>query len=762
MGRLVSAIFIGAFLLAVPASAQEPPPGQTRGLIVERRPADVLEKEAGIGERYALLIGISRYANPAINLSFAAADAEALQKLLLDPEVGGYKPENVRTLLNEQATRKNVMSSLGSWLAGRVTEKDSVVIFYSGHGALGVNTDAYWVTYDADVEDLYASALGNKEISGLIAALPASRKLTLIDSCFSEATAKSFRAVVPGDVFRDFQGRGSVTITASTGQEKSVELNGHGAFTFHLLDALQGKADANANGVVELDEVWNYLSDRVQKTAADGGNRQRPVLLAERLEHGFPLTVNPARAGGATLVELKKLYASGTITVDEIGEAERVFMQREGSPELRKLFRDLAGGVLTPEYFRQLRQLTALQPAAPAAPAAARKLDADVDARRPADAASPDAVKAGETAAYILAESQASEQGWESFIKLYPSSQLAVVAQGRLEAMRKTNREKETALYAAAVKSNRPDDWDRLLKEFPGGRFVEEAVKKKAEADARAEEETTLTAARTRDTLEAWQAYLEKYPNGLSVAEAKKRADQLTWLAAADVVALPAGSFMMGSQKGEGDAKPEHRVEVDAFRIGRSEVSNRLYLKFLEETKRPRPKDPDFAKNYMTTQPDLPVVNVRYGDAAAFCQWFSAKTGLAVRLPTEAEWEYAALGGHDGYLYPWGAAEPKTRARFDGNQPSGVKTVGRDAFPANDFGVRNLAGNVAEWVADFYDEDAYKGGTKKNPTGPRTGSERVIRGGSYDTGDAELRVFDRRKINPEDAKPWLGFRVVVK
>ena len=655
-GKFGVSLFVGFCLLAAPALAQQ------KGLTVEERPADVLEKAAGVGERYAVLIGISQYGNPAINLNFAAADAEALSKLLLDPEVGAYKPDNVRLLVNEQATRKNVMSALGSWLAGRVKPEDSVLVFYSGHGALGTKNDAYWVTYDADVEDLYASALNNKDISKLIAELPAKRKLTLIDSCFSEATAKSFKALVPGDVFSSFHGEGVVTMTASTGQEKSVELNGHGAFTFHLLDALQGKADTNGNGVVEVDELWNYLSDRVQKTAAEAGNRQTPVLLADRLEHGVPLTINPARAAGATLNELKKMYSDGVITVEEIGDAERLLTQRDGDPDARKLFRDLAAGVLTPDYFRQMRQLQAARPAAPPAPVAGTTRNT-VDATAAAAAAAAAEASRAEPAAYILAESQNTEQGWETFLKQFPMSQLAILAQNRLDGLRKALRERETSLYSKAITSDAAEDWERLLAEFPAGRFVEEAVKRKADAARRREEDQTLTAARTTDTLGSWRTYLEKYPNGSGAANAGKRIDQLTWIETADLVAVPAGSFMMGNAAaGNGDAKAEHRVEVDAFRIGRGEVTNGLYLKFVEETKRPRPVDPDFAKNYMATNPDLPVVNVTYADAVAFCKWLGNKTGATVSLPTEAEWEYAALGGHDGNKYPWGAADPKTRA----------------------------------------------------------------------------------------------------
>ena len=792
MNRVAILGLLGAFVLAIPVAGQ-----QQKSLSVVAQPSDVLEKAAGVGERYAVLIGITKYQNASINLAFAAADAESMNKLLLDPEIGGYKPENVRLLVNEQATRKNIMSALGAWLAGRVKPEDSVIIFYSGHGALGANTDAYWVTYDADIDDLYSSALGNKEISGLIANLKAKRKLTLIDSCFSEATAKTYKALVPSDVFREFDGRGAVTMTASTGQEKSVELNGHGAFTYHLLDALSGKADVNANGVVELDEVWNYLSDRVQKTAAEGGNRQRPVLLADRLEHGFPLTINPARAGGATLAELKKLYTAGTITVDEVGEAERLFEQREGTPELRQLYRDLAAGVLTPEYFRKMRQMQGLAPApGTTVNAGSRQIESDpavayaqaetqnseagwdafvktyptspqaalaqgkLDALRKATRERAEALEA--TAAYVLADSQNSEASWGGFIKQYPASALANVAQSRLDALRLANRERETALYSKAVGSDAVGDWDRLLVEFPAGRFVEEAVKKKALSERRVEEEGMLKAVRTRDTTEAWNEYLVKYPNGVGVTEARERIDQLGYLEMADLVSIPAGTFMMGSSQGDGDAKPEHRVEVDAFRMGRGEVTNRLLLKFLDETKRPRPAEPNFAKNYMSSNPDLPAVNVKYTDAIAFCEWLSQKTGAKVRLPTEAEWEYAARGGRDGNPYPWGTGDPKVRARFKDNANSGMKVVAIDAFPANDFGLRNIVGNVAEWVADYYDENVYRGGNQRNPAGPSTGKERVIRGGSFDGGDDMLRVFVRDKAEPIHAESWLGFRIVVK
>ncbi len=756
--------------------------GQEKGFSVEAKPAELLEQQAGIAERYALLIGISEYANTTIDLNFAANDARALNDLLLDPEIGAYKPENIRLLLNEEATRRNIMSSLNSWLGNRVQEEDSVLIFYSGHGALGNGNEAYWVTHDADVEDLYASALSNTDISGLIAKLPAKRKLTLIDSCYSEATAKKYRALVPSDIFEEFTGEGVVTITASTGQEKSVEVGGHGAFTYHLLEALEGKGDVNGNGVVELDEMWNYLNTKVQNTAADAGNRQTPVLLADRMEHGFPLTINPARAAGATLNQLKEMYSAGTITVDEIGEAEQLLTTRGADPELRKLYQDMASGVLTPDYFRRMREMhrpaatassTPVQPATPAAYASeppftaesamtetagttgttgsttgsyeeteafraselvnsaggwerflsqypngalaerARARLTEMQAQERAETMAYDIAKAGDTeagwrqylarfpngnfvseargrmqqlqesrqhqerepAAYIVAESQNTEEGWANFVREFHDSQLAVVAQRRLDELRKANRETENSLYAQALEKDTQPLWDQYIQEFPDGRFLSEAMGKRTVAVRRADEENQYQLAANTDTRDGWMAYPDKFPEGPHAGAAQTRIQQITWAEFADVAPIAGDSFMMGNARDKGDAKPPHKVELDPFHIGRTEVTNAQFSKFLEETGRRAPTLRDFASNYMSAQPDLPVVNVTCADAEAYSKWLTEKIGSTVRLPTEAEWEYAAGGGQANTLYPWGAGDPKTQARYNDNDPSGVKTV---------------------------------------------------------------------------------------
>ena len=233
------------------------------------------------------------------------------------------------------------------------------------------------------------------------------------------------------------------------------------------------------------------------------------------------------------------------------------------------------------------------------------------------------------------------------------------------------------------------------------------------------------------------------------------------WTSLIDTVPIPAGTFMMGDDSGKGDEKPRHEVMLDRFNMSRTEITNRQYLAFLADTPYPRPRDPGYAKNYLMEYPDLPVINVSYEDAMAFCAWASAKFNAAVRLPTEAEWEYAATADKDGAPYLEATLDPKSMARFKGNAPLGVRTAAKDEFPPNRFGLYNMSGNVWEWVQDYYAKDYYITSPIRNPKGPATGTKHSIRGGSWANGDSTLRVTRRASRNPTDRNDQTGFRVVV-
>lgn len=219
---------------------------------------------------------------------------------------------------------------------------------------------------------------------------------------------------------------------------------------------------------------------------------------------------------------------------------------------------------------------------------------------------------------------------------------------------------------------------------------------------------------------------------------------------ALDFLHLPAGEFLMGSEDDD-DTRPPHRVRLEAFSLSRTEVTREQYAKFMAATKHPEPPHfnaPRFNK------PTQPVIGVSWEDAVAFSKWAGG------RLPTEAEWEYAARGS-DGRTYPWGNQEPD-RARAHFHQDIGFGgTIVVGSFPegASPIGLLDLAGNVFEWCADWYAADYYATSPPANPRGPATGTQRVIRGGAWISLPDALRASARAKYPPASRSILVGFRV---
>lgn len=225
-----------------------------------------------------------------------------------------------------------------------------------------------------------------------------------------------------------------------------------------------------------------------------------------------------------------------------------------------------------------------------------------------------------------------------------------------------------------------------------------------------------------------------------------------------EMIFIPAGNFIMGSS--EEDVKkyllqyiyrtperfqneqPQRIVYVDSFYIDKYEVTNEQYGKFLKATGR---KPPPFWDNELYNQPKQAVMAVSWEDANAYAQW------VGKRLPTEAEWEKAARGT-DGRIWPWGNEwDPaKLNANDVGTIDGYIYTAPVGSFPqgVSPYGVHDMAGNVWEWVSDFYDKDYYKYGTTINPKGPETGETHVARGGSWDMNNDFTRCASRFGLSP--------------
>jgi sulfatase modifying factor 1 len=220
----------------------------------------------------------------------------------------------------------------------------------------------------------------------------------------------------------------------------------------------------------------------------------------------------------------------------------------------------------------------------------------------------------------------------------------------------------------------------------------------------------------------------------------------------APMVLVPAGEFTMGSDEGDDDEQPVHRVGLDSFYLDTFEVTNGRFAKFVAAIQSEPPWG--FAdQETPVVHAEQPVRWVNWMDALGYCLW------AGKRLPTEAEWEKAARGT-DGRVYPWGN-DPPTAAHAVFGLTEGAETVspiGHRDPGRSPYGVHDLAGNLYEWVTDWYDDAFYTQNAPSNPRGPVEGTTKVQRGGSYINSPYRLRAAFRTKGDPTEHDPHVGFR----
>jgi formylglycine-generating enzyme required for sulfatase activity len=216
---------------------------------------------------------------------------------------------------------------------------------------------------------------------------------------------------------------------------------------------------------------------------------------------------------------------------------------------------------------------------------------------------------------------------------------------------------------------------------------------------------------------------------------------------------VPAGEFTMGSDNGEADEKPVHTVYLDSFWIDETEVTNVMYAKCVADgsaCKEPAEKgyygNSDF-NNY-------PVTYVDWNMAKSYCEWAGR------RSPTEAEWEKAARG-ENAYTYPWGNDSPKGTLLNYNYAVGHTSEVGNYPDGASPYGALDMAGNVWEWVADWYGRTYYASSLAPNPLGPDSGQYRVLRGGTWGSNDSEIRSANRSWGIPASSDVYTGFRCAV-
>jgi formylglycine-generating enzyme required for sulfatase activity len=221
-----------------------------------------------------------------------------------------------------------------------------------------------------------------------------------------------------------------------------------------------------------------------------------------------------------------------------------------------------------------------------------------------------------------------------------------------------------------------------------------------------------------------------------------------------ELVAIPGGEYDMGQDDGRAEERPVHRVRIRPFALGRFQVTNAQYDLFVRSTRRAPAR---FRRDNAFWQASQPVVGPTWFDAVDYCQWLAGQTGKPFRLPSEAEWEWAARGGLQGKLYPWGDQPPTDRPGYPHRWLDGPECVGESA--PNGYGLFDICENVHEWCSDWYDPDYYQISPLENPAGPAAGTRRSSRGGAWRHQIKIARCAARSSIPPQLEYSDYGFRV---
>lgn len=718
---------------------------------------------ATVGRSFFLGIGIDAYAHFG-KLNNAVRDMEAVRDLLVaDYDV---EPDHCRLLRNAEATRRDILRALrdmDTW----VGQYDKLIIYYSGHGHLNRHKRGFWVPVDAD-RGVEADFVSNADLREILADVPARHILLISDACFSGAlfVRGADRADAASDELEIRPSRWALCSGRHDQLVADGEPGQHSPFAASILTELRSnrhealRIGTLADRVIELTRA-NYdqlpEGNPLQGVGHQGGQyvfrrrvdeadiwadtqRQatpeayRAYLAAfpqgaYALEAQATLHILTARTDWAAIQALPDNHPAEVAT-----KRQRIRDFCRNHPNSPDYDAALTLGVdmehkgeLLRAWDSEFLLMGFIRKETPYRAAAQRRLD-ELTPPPPQPQPQPNPPKPGNVQTDVRPSPtpQKEETPIRPVVAPTPKPKPAPAPPPKAEDVKPDSRPSSQENVEKPPKPAPETKWAAIgIAAVVALVLLVVGVRQCGQPDEYKEPSSTPDA--------------KANPNAATIADI-----------AANMVTLPGSTFTMGCQDGRDtdyldDEKPPHEVTISTFHISKYEVTQAQWRAVMGS-------NPSEHKNC----DQCPVENVSWNDIQDFLRQLNAQTGQNYRLPTEAEWEYAARGGNSsrGYGYS-GSNTIGEVAWYDGNSSSKTHTVG--GKKANELGLYDMSGNVYEWCSDWY--GSYAVGAQTNPKGASLGTHRVGRGGNWNDIPQSCRAARRCGWHPTYRLNYLGFRL---
>jgi formylglycine-generating enzyme required for sulfatase activity len=738
--------------------------------------------------KYALIIANTEYTDPGLaQLSAPGKDAKEFGRVLDSTEICAF--DDVIVLVNENASK--IGEAIDYFLSNRKPD-DLLVLYFSGHGVRDEYGSLYLAVTNTNRARLRSTAIKSDFIRDAMDQSRSKRQVLILDCCNSGAFAQGAKAETGGSIgtASAFEGKGygRVVLTASDSTQfawegdRVIGETENSLFTHFIVKGLEGAADTDGDGRITIDELYDYTYEQIvnitpkQTPGKWSYKQQGEILLRQniRIEDTKPVPLP-----------------------DDL-----VTAMNNSLPYIRE------GAVSQLELLLRGKNLSLAR----SARLALERIAAEDDSRRVVQAATTvlesmakgDQLAASSRTGQLRRENtkQAEQFKAEQEKLLREKSELEKKLQEehiareneRIEIQRRVDEEAQRLAAQKAVEERSRRDhvepqpapaksrwlpigiWGVVLLAIGlGGYAIMKAlpplVPNSTEAPIASPEATlpnavvplatpTLTPAPTEEAPTLTQAPTEEASTPTEDVTMTASAPQLqiTDDKGASMVLVSAGDFPMGNGSGDPHERPMHTVNLTDYYIDKYEVTNALYSACVEAgVCNPPMHTGSYTRSsyYGNSQyGEYPVVYVNWNMAKAYCEW------RGVRLPTEAQWEKAARGT-DARIYPWGAGVDCQKANYEDNGNycvGGTSQVGIYEAGKSPYGAYDMAGNVWEWVADWYSESYYQTSLTLNPLGPDFGQARVLRGGSWNRPEYTIRATTRQRYAPTYDNFDIGFR----